>query len=169
MCYGSRYFIILPVTASKPKFFLMAIIVILETQTRNEKLLGLHEIYHFHFNFNYTEIDYLHSTNYVLYFLLLGILERHQPIRPLRRCLVCVFKQSFSVFKQHFTHFNTLFHPHVFPQIFLNNNFQFLNTYTKRALTILTDILMYTPPLINRIPYGLQYLRTLPKWLTLSW
>ena len=30
-------------------------------------------------------------------------------------CLVCVFKQQFSVFKQHFTHLNTLFHPHVFP------------------------------------------------------
>ena len=118
VCYGSRYFIILRVTASKPKFFLMAIIVILETQTRNEKLLGLHEIYHFHFNFNNTEIVYLHSTNHVLYFLLLGVLERHQPIRP---------------------------------------------------LTFHTDILMYTPPLINRIPYGLQYLRTLPKWLTLSW
>ena len=52
----------------------------------------------------------------------------------LRGCLVYIFKQQFSVFKQHFTHFNALFHPHVFPQIFLNNNFQFLNTYTKRAL-----------------------------------
>ena len=49
-------------------------------------------------------------------------------------CLVYIFKQQFSVFKQHFTHFNTLFHPHVFPQMFLNNNFQFLNTHTKRAL-----------------------------------
>ena len=54
----------------------------------------------------------------------------------LRGCLVCVFKQSFSVFKQYFTHFNTLFHPHVFPQIFLNNNFQFLNTRTKRTLSL---------------------------------
>ena len=50
-----------------------------------------------------------------------------------RGCLVYVFKQQFSVFKQHFTYFNALFHPHVFPQIFLNNNFQFLNTHTKRA------------------------------------
>ena len=50
--------------------------------------------------------------------------------------MVCVFKQPFSVFKQHFTHFNTLFHPHVLPQIFLNNNFQFLNTHTKRALSL---------------------------------
>ena len=49
-------------------------------------------------------------------------------------CLVCVFKQLCSVFKQHFTHFNALFHPYVFPQMFSNNNFQFLNTYTKRAL-----------------------------------
>ena len=55
-------------------------------------------------------------------------------LQLLRGCLVCDFKQPFSVFKQHFTHFNTLFHPHVFPQIFLNNNFKFLNTQTKRAL-----------------------------------
>ena len=50
-----------------------------------------------------------------------------------RGCLVSIFKQQFSVFKQHFTYFNTLFHPHVFSQKFLNNNFQFLNTCTKRA------------------------------------
>ena len=48
--------------------------------------------------------------------------------------LICVFKQQFSVFKQHFTHFHTLFHLHVFSQKFLNNNFQFLNTCTKQAL-----------------------------------
>ena len=40
-----------------------------------------------------------------------------------RGCLVCVFKQLFSVFKQYFTYFYTLFHPHVFPQMFSNNNF----------------------------------------------
>ena len=57
-----------------------------------------------------------------------------------RGCLVCVFKQPFSVFKQHFTHFNALFHPHVFPQIFSNNNFQFLNTCTKRALEPINHI-----------------------------
>ena len=57
--------------------------------------------------------------------------------RCFRGCLVCDFKQQFSVFKQHFTHFNILFYPHVFPQIFLNNNFQFLNTYTKRPLSFL--------------------------------
>ena len=49
-------------------------------------------------------------------------------------CLVNGFKQPFLVFKQYFTHFNALFHPHVFPQIFLNNNFQFLNICTKRTL-----------------------------------
>ena len=54
----------------------------------------------------------------------------------LRGCLVSVFKQQFSVFKQHFTYFHTLFHPHIFPQKFLNNNFQFLNTCTKRALNL---------------------------------
>ena len=57
--------------------------------------------------------------------------------KKVRGCLVSVFKQQFSVFKQHFTYFNTLFHPHVFSQKFSNNNFQFLNTCTKRALNIL--------------------------------
>ena len=51
-------------------------------------------------------------------------------------CLVCVFKQPFSVFKQYFTHFNALFHLHVFPQIFSNNNFQFLITCIKRAVML---------------------------------
>ena len=54
-------------------------------------------------------------------------------------CLVCVFKQSFSVFKQHFTYFNTLFHPHVFLQIFLNNNFHFLNTYQTGSYTFIVS------------------------------
>ena len=31
-------------------------------------------------------------------------------------CLVHVFKYMFSVFKQHYTHFHTLFHLHVFPK-----------------------------------------------------
>ena len=47
-----------------------------------------------------------------------------------------VSKQQFSVFKQYFTYFHILFHPHVFPLKFLNNNFQFLNTCTKRALNL---------------------------------
>ena len=50
-----------------------------------------------------------------------------------RRCLVCIFKQLFLVFKQHFTDFYTLFHSYIFPQIFSNNNFQFLNICHKRA------------------------------------
>ena len=48
--------------------------------------------------------------------------------------LVCVFKQLFSVFKQYFTYFNTFFQLYIFSQIFLNNNFQFLYTQTKRIL-----------------------------------
>ena len=55
-------------------------------------------------------------------------------VNKLSGCLVCVFKQSLSVFKQYFTHFNILFYPYIFSQIFLNNNFQFLNTYTKQTL-----------------------------------
>ena len=54
--------------------------------------------------------------------------------------LVYVFKQQFSVFKQHFTYFKALFHPYVFPQMFLNNNFQFLNTHTKRALKLSSEV-----------------------------
>ena len=27
-----------------------------------------------------------------------------------------LFKQQFSMFKQHYTYFHTLFHPHVFPK-----------------------------------------------------
>ena len=67
---------------------------------------------------------------------LLTIALRTLFFRILRGCLVCVFKQPFSVFKQHFTYFYILFHPHVFPQVFSNNNFQFLNTCTKRTLSI---------------------------------
>ena len=55
-----------------------------------------------------------------------------------------VFKQQFSVFKQHFTFFNTFFHSHVFLQKLLNNNFQFLNTCTKRALYYLEKRLCLT-------------------------
>ena len=68
--------------------------------------------------------------------------QKHRPVefkaipRSLRGCLVCDFKQSFSVFKQYFTYFNALFHPHVFSQLFSNNNFQFLNTCTKRTLNL---------------------------------
>ena len=47
-----------------------------------------------------------------------------------------VSKQQLLVFKQHFSYFHTLFHPHVFLQKFLNNNFQFLNASTKRALNV---------------------------------
>ena len=65
-----------------------------------------------------------------------GVMVRLKCCGNVRGCLVCIFKQLFLVFKQHFTHFNTFFHPHIFPQIFLNNNFQFLNTHTKRALSV---------------------------------
>ena len=57
-------------------------------------------------------------------------------------CLVCVFKQPFSVFKQHFTYFYILFHPHEFSQMFLNNIFQFLNTCNKRTLYFLFFLLL---------------------------
>ena len=60
--------------------------------------------------------------------------EKGYMLERVRACLVCVFKQLFLVFKQYFTYFNVLFHLHIFPQKFLNNNFQFLNTCTKQTL-----------------------------------
>ena len=60
--------------------------------------------------------------------------------------LVIVFKQQFLVFKQHFMYFHTLFHPYVFLQKLLNNNFQFLNTRTKQALPLFPQ---YMPSLFD--------------------
>ena len=73
------------------------------------------------------------SNNLYHKFLLLDL--KNWMFENFRGCLVNGFKQPFLVFKQHFTHFNALFHPHVFPQMFLNNNFQFLNICTKRTLS----------------------------------
>ena len=55
--------------------------------------------------------------------LVTSLLEKEKCPLTVWVCLVSVSKQQFSVFKQHFTYFNTLFHPYVFPQKFLNNNF----------------------------------------------
>ena len=46
-------------------------------------------------------------------------------------CLIRPLKHMFSVFKQHYTYFHTLFHLHVFSHIFSNTCFQFLRTCTK--------------------------------------
>ena len=60
--------------------------------------------------------------------------KKKKKTQLVKGCLVSVSKQQFSIFKQYFKYFHTFFHSHVFPQKFLNNNFQFLNTYTKRVL-----------------------------------
>ena len=39
-------------------------------------------------------------------------------------------------FKQHLTYFYTFFYSHIFSQKILNNNFQFLNTCTKPAYSL---------------------------------
>ena len=67
----------------------------------------------------------------------------YRVLEKFRGCLVYVFKQQFLVFKQHFTHSNVLFHPHVFPQMFLNNNFQFLNTHTKQGLNVAWNVVFF--------------------------
>ena len=72
-----------------------------------------------------------------------GVLTfNNKKIEKITGCFVCIFKQQFSVFKQHYTYFHTLFHPHVFLHMFLNNNCQFLNTYTKRTLRFCTILLI---------------------------
>ena len=58
-------------------------------------------------------------------------------IKILSGCLVCVFKQPFSVFKQHITHFSTLFHAFqhtfsptcIFTNIFKQQFLVFKHTY----------------------------------------
>ena len=77
-----------------------------------------------------------HSSKHTRQFLNFELVKNSDELERRRECLVCNFKQLFLVFKQYFTYFNTFFHPHVFLQMFSNNNFQFLNTCTKRALSI---------------------------------
>ena len=43
-------------------------------------------------------------------------------------------------------HFYTLFYQHVFLQIFLNNNFQFLNTCIKRTLNLSLSLMRVLSP-----------------------
>ena len=83
----------------------------------------------------------------------------------LRGCLVYVFKQQFLVFKQHFTHSNALFHPHIFPQIFLNNNFQFLNTHTKQVLMLLQNSCRWT--LYVKAVLWFKFIQSSFHWLQL--
>ena len=73
----------------------------------------------------------LYKNHFPKYYL---IISKKVAFANLWGCLVCDFKQPFSVFKQYFTYFNALFHSHLFLQIFLNNNFQFLNTHIKQNL-----------------------------------
>ena len=97
--------------------------------------------------------DLLCPTHVLIFYCFVCILQRYFELsETFRGCLVSDFKPPFSVFKQHFTHFNALFHPHIFPQIFLNNNFQFLNTHTKRAHNIVKE---YNLSLFNL--YALEF------------
>ena len=50
----------------------------------------------------------------------------------LRSRLIQQFKQYFSIFKQHYTYFHTLFHPHVFPKN--------TNNVTKRPLSFFSSL-----------------------------
>ena len=98
-----------------------------KTLPRNaiQMLLNLHTlvlcIITFFFFFFEGSVSLLILKKNLLYFKMFCFLG----YRKYRGCLVCDFKQPFSVFKQHFTHFNAFFHSHVFSQIFSNNNFSF--------------------------------------------
>ena len=67
--------------------------------------------------------------------------------------------------KQYYTYFHILFHLHTFLQMFLNNNFQFLNTYTKRAL--------YLPLQERLLPHSKRFvlsnLSTLGLGVAIGW
>jgi len=71
-------------------------------------------------------------------------------IQTLRGCLVHPLKHIFSIFKQHYTYFYTLFHPQVFPHMFSNTCYQFLSTCTKHLLDLTYNI---TKKYIKRISY----------------
>ena len=59
---------------------------------------------------------------------------RTSAMDALRGCLLHNFKHMFSVFKQHYTYFHTIFHLHVFPKKTENCC---LNTRTKQTLKLL--------------------------------
>ena len=85
-----------------------------------------------------------------------------------------VFKQQFLVFKQHFTYFYIFFHPFIFSQKLLNNNFQFLNKYTKRILNFLLFLVfidqhnkLYQINTLNNV-FRFQKLTLMAFWLLLA-
>ena len=61
-------------------------------------------------------------------------------MKNLGGCLILLFKQQFSVFKQHYTYFHILFHLHVFSQ---NNN--------KVTRNLLSNGLFFNFPLKKKI------------------
>ena len=101
-------------------------------------------------------------------FLILNCSNSSIFLQSLRGCLVSVFKQQFSVFKQHFTYFNTLFHSHVFPQKFLNNNFQFLNTCTKQALSYLFLFFIFSKSLLPFLEFEKKKKKSYYKTVTVT-
>ena len=54
---------------------------------------------------------------------------------PISR-LVHSLKYMFSIFKQHYIYFCTLFHSYIFSHMFSNNNFQFLSACIKYLLNL---------------------------------
>ena len=90
---------------------------------------GQAQVPHYHF---LNIIKALGEFQFVLY-LCLGdrkLIPIHAKIQPKHIGLIHPFKHMFSVFKQYYTYFYTIFHQHVFPYMFSNNNFQFLSVCT---------------------------------------
>ena len=57
-------------------------------------------------------------------------------LRTLRARLLPLFKQQFSVFKQHYTYFYTLFHSHVFLKNISNVSYSIGHKYASLSLSV---------------------------------
>ena len=75
------------------------------------------------------------------------LLKKEQPVPNIRGRLVWHFKQHFLVFKQHYTYFHTLFHPHVFPK---NTNIITRTTLPNGPLVAATTIPLTAYPSYNQ-------------------
>ena len=76
-----------------------------------------------------------------------------QPATTIKGCLVRCFEQQFSVFKQHYTYFHIIFHPHVFSKNTNNiTNTTLLNNVTKQSLPPSANLLKEMKKTVSYMP-----------------
>ena len=63
--------------------------------------------------------------------------------KKLRGCLIDMFKHMFSVFKQHYTNFHTLFHPCVFSHVSNNKIHVFKHIYQIPPNMLKDDVIKF--------------------------